>query len=43
VGGHHTVDDEYRLPEGAYVHDQHQEGTSVSCTRFYRTKLVPFK
>ena len=30
VGGHHSVDDEYRLPEGAFVHEPHRDASSVS-------------
>ena len=30
VGGHHSVDDEYRLPEGAFVHEPHRDAHNVS-------------
>ena len=37
VAGHHNVEDQYRLPEGAYVHEPQPEGQSVS-TFVYEAK-----
>lgn len=42
VTGHHNVDDQYRLPEGAYVHEPQPETQNVSPfnVEIYHLKLI---